>query len=70
MMENAYHVYQRPNGRWSVRKYGAVRAARNFGNRSGAMAFGKKMARAQAGKLFVHQRNGRIESLLEFTTGH
>lgn len=48
------------NGKWAVKQSGNSRASKVFNNKSEAMAYGTKRAKATGSELIGQKRNGQI----------
>lgn len=58
-----YHITQRPDGNWQVKKEGANRASAVTPTKAEIMDRGRDLARAQANsQLVIHKANGRIQA--------
>ena len=56
------HVVPSMSGGWAVRNSGSFRASRVFDTQSEAVAFGRQVAKMEATELFIHRRDGTIQS--------
>jgi hypothetical protein len=61
MQAKGQHVVPR-DGRWSVRRTGAVRATRTFDTQEEAIDEGRRIARTQGAELYIHGRDGLIRA--------
>jgi hypothetical protein len=55
-----YHVTPSAQGRWEVRREGAVRASAIFDRKSEAMARGRELAQTSGAVLVEHGKDGRV----------
>lgn len=59
-----------PNdGKWQVRKSGAVRATGTYPTQSEAIARGRELARNQRSVLYIHGTDGRIRERISYDAG-
>ena len=56
------HVMPHPGGGWSVRSSGAARASRVFDSQTAAVGFAKDVAKRSGTELFVHGKDGMVET--------
>jgi hypothetical protein len=56
------HVVPSMSGGWAVRNSGSIRASRLFDTQSEAVEFGRKAAKKEATELFIHRRDGTVQS--------
>lgn len=63
MSGKAQHVAPNPRGGWSVRRTGAIRAARVFRTESEAITYAREKAREERSDLFVHRKDGTVRSM-------
>jgi len=56
------HVVPSMSGGWAVRNSDSFRASRVFDTRSEAVAFGRQVAKKEATELFIHRRDGTVQS--------
>ena len=59
MNRKAQHVVPR-DGKWAVRRTGAVRVTQRFDTQGEAIEAGRDIARKQGTELYIHGRDGRI----------
>ena len=59
MVSKSHHVVPR-DGKWAVRRTGSYRTTKLFDTKWEAIAQGRKIARNQGTKLYIHGRDGRI----------
>lgn len=59
MRRKAQHVVPR-DGKWAVRRTGAVRVTRRFDTQDEAIEAGRDIAQKQGTELYIHGRDGRI----------
>lgn len=59
MSSRSHHVVPR-EGKWGVRKGGAVRITRKFDTQREAIKAARDIARSQGTELYIHGRDGRI----------
>ncbi|MBK5961563.1 hypothetical protein CCR97_25640 [Rhodoplanes elegans] len=62
MKRDQHHVMPSPNGGWSVRQSGALRASRTFDKQADAVAYARDKLRKNGGELFVHGKDGTVRS--------
>ena len=60
MTRNSKHVVPSPDGGWSVRAAGAVRASRRFDTQDEAIQYGRDLAKRNHAEFYIHDRNGMI----------
>lgn len=58
--KKTYHVIPSPEGGWSVRKGGSIRATKRFEKKSDAVTWGREISRNQGFELFIHNLDGTI----------
>ena len=56
------HVVPSMSGGWAVRNSGSIRASRLFDTQTEAVEFGRKAAKKEATVLFIHRRDGTVQS--------
>ncbi len=56
------HVVPSISGGWAVRNSGSIRASRLFDTQTEAVEFGRKAAKKEATELFIHRRDGTVQS--------
>ena len=61
MTKDSYHVVPAPNGGWSVKQGGVVRASKHFDNKADAEKWAKEAVRSQGAEVYVHRRDGTVE---------
>ena len=66
MPRNSYHVSAAPNGEWSVRRGGALKASRNFEEKSAAIDYGKTLSINSKSELVIHRKDGTIINALRY----
>ena len=59
MPRKSQHVVPR-DGKWAVRRTGAVRASRKFDTQREAIEAARDIARSQGTELYIHGQDGRI----------
>ena len=59
MIEKAQLVFP-SRGRWSVKTYGASRAAKRFNSESDAISWAKSKCKRNGFDLYVHNRDGSV----------
>lgn len=62
MEPKTYHVISALSGGWNVRKGGALRASKHFLLKEDAEAWGREASRKEGSELFIHRRDGMIET--------
>ena len=60
MPNRTQHVIYHPDGGWSVKKGGAVRATRRFKTRKEAISYAVKVSRKQGAELYIHRADGLV----------
>jgi hypothetical protein len=55
-----HHVVPNPKGGWDVKRGGAERASSHHETKAAALDEGRRLSRAQATELKIHNRDGRI----------
>ncbi len=58
----SHHVVANSDGGWDVKKGGGIRAIKHFATKQTAVAFGRQVSRNQRSELFIHGKNGGIQS--------
>lgn len=48
-------------GGWSVKRYGALRASRNFATRDEAIDWGRDQSRKRRSELYIHGKDGAVQ---------
>lgn len=61
MARNSHHVVPSKDGRWSVKKSGAIRATRNFDRKDDAVNYGRGVSKNVGSELYIHKRDGTIQ---------
>jgi len=59
---SAYHVFNNPEGGWSVKKSGSEKAIKVFDTREEAIEFAKEKSKQERNDLVIHSKDGRIQS--------
>jgi Uncharacterized protein conserved in bacteria (DUF2188) len=54
-------------GGWSVKRYGARRASRNFSTRDEAIRWGRDLSRSRRSELYIHGMTGRVECRIPYS---
>ncbi len=62
MTRNTQHVVKNPNGGWSVKRGGALRATKTFDTQKEAISYARELSKNQGSELYVHKRDGTIQS--------
>jgi hypothetical protein len=62
MERKTYHVIPALSGGWNVRKGGASRASKHFQLKEDAEAWGREASRKEGSELFIHRRDGMIQT--------
>jgi len=62
MAKNTQHVLPHPEGGWGVKKGGASHVTRRFATQKEAIAYGRKISKAQGSEFYVHGSDGLIRS--------
>ena len=55
-----YHVAKRPDGKWQVKFAGGEKAIKLFSTQAEAIAYAKKLAANQDGRITIHKKDGSI----------
>lgn len=61
-MKRTQHIVHNNNGGWNVKAFGASRATKHFETKASAINYGRDIAKKQHTELFIHGKNGRIQS--------
>jgi hypothetical protein len=61
MPQKTYHIVHSPDGGWAVKKSGALRAARVFGTKDEALAWGKNISKKHNSVIVVHRKDGSVQ---------
>jgi hypothetical protein len=64
---NAVQVFPNMFGGWSVKRYGARRASRNFSTRDEAIRWGRDLSRRHRSDFYIHATTGRVESKIPYS---
>lgn len=59
---NAQHVIRGWNGGWSVKKTGASRASKNWQKKEDAIDWARGIARNQKSDVYIHSKDGKVQS--------
>jgi len=62
LRHTAYHIVP-AEGKWFVKKAGAARATRVYGDKASAVQRAKQLARRQAGRVLIHNKDGTIREV-------
>ena len=62
MTTKSHHVLPDSRGGWKVKKEGAERASRVFDKKEDAVKCGREMSKSHRTDLYVHRRDGTVES--------
>jgi hypothetical protein len=62
MSNKTHHVVPDPNGGWNVKKGGADRASNHTNTKKEAVGIAREISRNQQSELFIHGKDGRIQS--------
>ncbi len=65
MSRNGQHVVP-SDGKWSVRKAGAVRATGTYTTQTEAIERARQLARSQRSVLYIHGTDGRIRERISY----
>jgi len=68
MEKKSQHVIHSPKGGWSVVRSGAARASKTFPTQQEAIDFAKHLGREQSTEVFVHGRDGTVNSRQDFSS--
>ena len=63
MSKKSTHVVPDPNGGWSVKKAGAVRASKRFDKKQDAITYAKNISKDQGAEFVIHRQDGTIHSI-------
>lgn len=66
MSIGSQHVVPRGNGKWAVRRGGAIRARRRYDTQKEAIEAGREIARKQGTELYIHGKDGRVRKRSSF----
>jgi hypothetical protein len=61
MTSKTYHVVPSPDGGWSVRKGGSLRASKHFNKKSDAVSWGREISKNQGFEFVIHNQDGTIQ---------
>ena len=64
MPKNVHVVHSQ--GEWKVRREGSLRARRVFGTKKAAVAYGRRIGKADRVELYIHNMDGRISDRNSF----
>ena len=67
-MGQAVHVLKNPSGGWSVRLDGTAEASSHHATQQEAIAEGRRIARGDQSRLFIHDKNGGIRDRFSYGT--
>ena len=62
MPKKSTHVMPNPDGGWSVKRGGALRACKRFDKKQDAISYGKNMSRNEGADFVIHRKDGTILS--------
>jgi len=62
MAKKSTHVVPDPNGGWSVKKGGALRASKRFDNQRDAITYARNISRNEGAEFVIHRQDGTIRS--------
>lgn len=62
MARKTQHVVPNPNGGWSVKKGGSLKATKSFDKKTSAVSYGRAVAKNQNAELVVHKKDGTIQN--------
>lgn len=60
MVKKSHHVVPNPDGGWSVKVGGSVRASKRFDTQGEAVSWARMVSRNQHSELVIHKRDGTI----------
>ena len=63
MAKKSTHVLPNPDGGWSVKKGGAVKASKRFDKKQDAISYGKHISRSEGSDFIIHRKDGTIHSM-------
>ena len=63
---NVVQVFPNLLGGWSVKRYGALRASRNFSTRNEAIGWGRDLSRKRRSDLYIHANTGAVEQMISY----
>lgn len=66
MSKGTQQVYRGFGGGWSIKTYGASRAAKNFETQNDAIAWAKSKCKRQGLDLFVHNWDGSVRYMKSY----
>jgi hypothetical protein len=58
--QNTQHVVPHPDGGWSVKKGGSIKATKIFERQNEAINFARRISINQSAKLYIHSRDGMV----------
>jgi hypothetical protein len=67
MSKASKHVVPNASGGWAVRNSGAARASRKFDTQAEAVEYARTQAKKEHTELYVHGRDGSIQSKLSYS---
>lgn len=70
MRKNRQMVFHNPRGGWSVKTYGASRAAKVFDTQREAILWAKAKCKEQGSELYVHERGGPVRFTHSYKRGY
>ena len=60
--KSTHHVVPDPNGGWSVKKEGALRASKRFDKKQDAITYARNISKNQRAEFVIHRPDGTIHS--------
>jgi hypothetical protein len=65
-MKVKYSISATRRGMWGVRKHGCCRCSKIFFDYKDAIEYARKMCSKHGGAIYIHRRDGSVESREEF----
>jgi hypothetical protein len=62
MSKKPTHVVSDPNGGWSVKKGGAIRASKRFDTQKDAITYARNLGKNDGVDVVIHKRDGTIRN--------
>jgi hypothetical protein len=64
MTKKSTHVVPNPDGGWSVKRGGALRAYKRFDKKQDAISYGRNMSRNEGADFVIHRKDGTIITII------
>lgn len=61
-MSNQHHIVPNPKGGWDVKRSGSIKSSAHFETKAEAVRGGRTISQNQNTEMFIHGKNGQIQS--------